>query len=97
MRARRSGRKSDRHAPRASATAIRGAEFYHAKWADVNLDARQSHFPKRKTGAAMDIPLAPAVVEGFRELHTLAGSSACVLPAHSRSRAARRGRAATPT
>jgi integrase len=39
----------------------------------------------------MDIPLAPVVVDWFRELRTLAGSSAFVLPAHSRSRAARHG------
>ncbi len=36
-------------------------------------------------------PLAPVVVDWFRELRTLAGSSAYVLPAHSRSRAARHG------
>lgn len=41
--------------------------------------------------ANRDIPLAPVVVEWFRELRALAGSSAYVLPAHSRSRAARHG------
>lgn len=39
----------------------------------------------------MDIPLAPMVVDWFRELRTLAGNSTYVLPAHSRSRAARHG------
>lgn len=39
----------------------------------------------------MDIPLAPVVVDWFHELRTLAGNSAYVLPAHSRSRAARHG------
>jgi integrase len=69
------------------ATAVRSAELYQAKWADVGLDGAQWHIPKSKTGAAMDIPLAPVVVDWFRELRTLAGSSAYVLPGHSRSRA----------
>lgn len=72
------------------ATVVRSAELYQAQWVDVDLDGAQWHIPKSKTGAAMDIPLAPAVVDWFRELQTLAGSSAYVPPAHSRSRAARR-------
>lgn len=72
-------------------TAVRSAELYQAKWEDVDLDGAQWHIPKSKTGAAMDLPLAPVVVEWFRELRTLAGHSAYVLPAHSRSRAARHG------
>ena len=39
----------------------------------------------------MYTPLAPVVVDWFRQLQTLAGSSAFVLPAHSRSHAARHG------
>lgn len=74
------------------ATAVRSAELYQAKRADVDLEGAQWHIPKSKTGAAMDIPLAPVVVVGwFRELRTLAGHSAYVLPARSRSRAARHG------
>ena len=73
------------------ATAVRSAELYQAKWVDVDLDGAQWHVPKSKTGAAMDIPLAPVVVDWFRELRPLAGESAYVLPAHSRSRAARHG------
>jgi integrase len=73
------------------ATAVRSAELYQAKWADVDLDGAQWRIPKSKTGAAMDIPQAPVVADWFRELRTLAGSSAYVLPAHSRSRAARHG------
>ncbi len=73
------------------ATAVRSAELYLAKWADVDLEGSQWHIPKSKTGATMDIPLAPVVVDWFRELRMLAGSSAYVLPAHSRSRAARHG------
>jgi integrase len=70
------------------AAAVRSAELCQAKWADVDLDGAQWHIRKSKTGAAMDIPLAPAVVDWFRELRTRAGSSAYVLPARSRSRAA---------
>jgi integrase len=70
---------------------VRSAELYQAKWADVDLDGAQWHIPKSKTGAAMDIPLAPVVVDWFRELGALAGSSTYALPAHSRSRAARHG------
>ena len=70
---------------------MRSAELYQAKWADVDLDGAQWHIPKSKTGAAMDIPLALVVVDWFRELRSLAGSPAHVLPAHSRSRAARHG------
>jgi len=73
------------------AAPMRSAELYQAKWADVDLDGAQWQIPKSKTGAVMDIPLAPVVVDWFRELRTLAGSSAYVLPAHSRSRAARHG------
>jgi len=70
---------------------VRSAGLYQAKWADVDLDGAQWHTRKSKTGAAMDIPLAPVVVDGFRERRTLAGGSAYVLPAHSRSRAVRHG------
>jgi integrase len=73
------------------ATAVRSAELYQARWEHVDLDEAQWHIPKSKTGAAMDIPLAPIVVDWFKELRTLAGESAFVLPAHSRGRAARQG------
>ena len=73
------------------ATAVRSAELYKAMWEDVHLDEARWHIPKSKTGAAMDIPLAPTVVDWFKELQELAGESAYVLPAHSRGRAARQG------
>jgi integrase len=71
------------------ASAVPSAELYQARWGHVDLDEAQWHIPKSKTGAAMDIPLAPIVVDWFKELRTLAGASAFVLPAHSRGRAAR--------
>ncbi|HWK82749.1 MAG TPA: tyrosine-type recombinase/integrase, partial [Caldimonas sp.] len=73
------------------ATAVRSAELYKARWEHIELGEARWHIPKSKTGAAMDIPLAPIVVDWFKELRTLAGASAFVLPAHSRSRAARQG------
>ena len=73
------------------ATAVRSAELYKAMWEDVHLDEARWHIPTSKTGAAIDIPLAPTVVDWFKELRELAGESAYVLPAHSRGRAARRG------
>ncbi len=73
------------------AAAVRSAELCQAQWADVNLEGAQWHIPRSNTGAAMDIPLAPVVVDWFRELQTLAGNSANVLPAQSRSGAARHG------
>ena len=73
------------------ATAVRSAELYKARWEHVDLEEARWHIPKSKTGAAMDIPLAPIVVDWLKELHTLAGESVFVLPAHSRGRAARQG------
>lgn len=73
------------------ATAVRSAELYKAKWEDVHLDEARWQIPKSKTGAAMEIPLAPIVVDWFKELREMAGESSHVLPAHSRGRAARQG------
>lgn len=73
------------------ATAVRSAEFYKAKWQHVHLDEGLWHIPSSKTGPAMDIPLAPVVVGWFKELREMAGESDYVLPAWSRSRAARNG------
>lgn len=63
------------------ATGVRVSELYTAQWQHVDLAAGNWHLPKSKTGPEMDIPLAPAVVEWFRELQVLAGDSAFVLPA----------------
>jgi integrase len=73
------------------ATAVRSAELYKAKWEHVDLEEARWHIPKSKTGLAMDIPLAPIVVDWFKELRAMAAESAYVLPAHSRGRAARHG------
>jgi hypothetical protein len=68
------------------ATAVRSAELYQARWEHIDLGEARWHIPRSKTGATMDIPLAPIVVDWFKELRTLAGESAFVLPAHSRGR-----------
>lgn len=72
-------------------TGVSSPDRYHVKWADLALDGAQSCIPKSMTGAAMHVPLASLVVDWLRELRTLAGNPAYVLPAHSRSRAARHG------
>ena len=73
------------------ATAVRSAELYKARWEDVHLDEAFWHIPMSKTGPAMDIPLAPVVIEWFNELRTLALNSAYVLPARAQRRAKRAG------
>lgn len=73
------------------ATAVRSAELYKALWQDVHLDEARWHLPMSKTGPAMDIPLAPVVIEWFKELRTLALDSAYVLPARAHGRAERAG------
>lgn len=62
------------------ATGVRVSELYTAQWENVDLDAGNWRLPRSKTGPEMDIPLAPAVVQWFRELRVLAGESAFVLP-----------------
>lgn len=72
-------------------TGARGAELFTAKWVDVHLDEGRWHIPASKTGPAMDVPLARAVVDWFTELKQYSESSAYVLPARARSRADRHG------
>lgn len=54
-------------------TAVRSAELYKPRWEHVDLEEARRNIPKSKTGAAMDIPVAPIVVDWFKELRTLAG------------------------
>ncbi len=73
------------------ATGVRGSELFTAKWKDVHLDEARWYIPSSKTGPAMDVPLAPVVVDWFRELRTNVCRSEYVLPARARSRAQRNG------
>ena len=65
------------------ATCVRGAELVKAKKVDVDLVRGTWWVPGEsvKTRAGFLVPLAPAVVEWFRELFSLAGDSQYVLPA----------------
>lgn len=71
------------------ATAARVGELYTARREHIftdehtiaRLGAGRWHIPSSKTGPAVDIPLAPPVVEWFRELDALAMQSAYLLPA----------------
>lgn len=77
-----------------AATCVRVSEFSTALREHVRIDqhtvkrlgAGLWHIPASKTGPAMDIPLAPAVVEWFRELDALALSSQYIVPARSVAR-----------
>ena len=63
------------------ATGVRISELMNARREHLFLDEARWHIPSSKTGPAMDIPLAPVVVEWFRTLDRLAGASAYILPA----------------
>lgn len=76
------------------ATCVRVSEFTTALREHVRVDqhtvkrlgAGLWHIPASKTGPAMDIPLAPPVVEWFRELDALALDSRYIVPARSVAR-----------
>jgi len=70
----------------AIATGVRISELYTALQANIHLDDARWHIPQSKTGPEMDIPLAPAVVDWFRHLFELAGTSAYALPARLSNR-----------
>ncbi|CAO3904941.1 tyrosine-type recombinase/integrase [Achromobacter mucicolens] len=82
-----------------AATCVRVSEFSTALREHVRIDqhtvkrlgAGLWHLPASKTGPAMDIPLAPAVVEWFRELDALALDSRYIVPARSVARLRRGG------
>ncbi|KAG1084409.1 hypothetical protein G6F40_014500 [Rhizopus arrhizus] len=81
------------------ATCVRVSEFTTALREHVRVDehtikrlgAGVWHIPASKTGPAMDIPLAPPVLEWFRELDTLALDSRYVVPARSVARLRKSG------
>lgn len=63
--------------------AVRKQELIGARQSEFDLDKAVWNLPaeRTKTGARVDIPLAPAAVECLRELHRLAGGSPWLLPA----------------
>lgn len=81
------------------ATCVRVSEFTTALRQHVRVDQHTVkrlgcglwHIPASKTGAAMDIPLAPPVMAWFRELDALALDSRYIVPARSVARLKRSG------
>lgn len=82
-----------------AATCVRVSEFTNAQRQHIRTDeltikrlgAGLWHVPESKTGAAMDIPLVPQVVEWFRELDSLALDSRYIVPARSVARLKKHG------
>lgn len=63
--------------------ALRRLGLVAARWEELDLDASVRRLPasRTKTGAALEIPLAPQVVEWLQELRVFAAGSEYVLPA----------------
>ncbi|NHN38628.1 site-specific integrase [Pseudomaricurvus alcaniphilus] len=61
---------------------VRKSELAQAQWAEFDLASGEWRIPKErtKTGEPITIPLAPAVVDWLRELHTRAFGSDYVFP-----------------
>lgn len=70
----------------ALATGVRISELYTSLRANLHLDEARWHIPASKTGPAMDIPLAPIVIEWFEHLVDRAGTSEFILPARLSNR-----------
>ena len=70
-------------------TGVRVSELFTALRKNVSVEEARWHIPQSKTGPAMDIPLAPCVVEWFNTLIELSNNSIYVLPARIRSRSDR--------
>ena len=68
------------------ATCVRKGELIRARWEHVDLEAATWRIPDEhaKTGRGFVIPLAPIVVQWFRELKLLACGSSCVLPSRTK-------------
>lgn len=68
------------------ATCVRKSELVQARKDELDLDEAVWHLPaeRTKTGAAIDIPLAPPVVQWLRELLVFSGRSEYLLPARNR-------------
>jgi len=71
------------------ATCVRSVELAKARWEHVDLDAGRWWVPEEnvKVRRGFTVPLTPTVIEWFRQLQALAGTSEWVLPArHERRR-----------
>jgi integrase len=67
------------------ATCVRTNELTQARWEDVDLEKGTWHVhdANTKTRAGFRVPLAPPVIEWFKELKRYAGDSEYVLPART--------------
>jgi integrase len=73
------------------ALCVRKGELLAARWAEFDLDGESSAGPvwrlpaeRSKTGAPLDIPLVPQVLEWLRAVKTLSAGSEWVFPARRR-------------
>jgi integrase len=73
------------------ALCIRKGELFAARWSEFDLDGNGSAGPmwrlpaeRSKTGASLDIPLVPQVVEWLRAVKTMYANSEWVFPARRR-------------
>jgi integrase len=75
------------------ALCVRKSELLASKWKEFDLEDSVWHLPKErtKTGAALDIPLPPAVIGWLETLKGLAGRSEFVFSARRRDPRSRQG------
>lgn len=73
------------------ATCVRTSELTKAKWEDIDLDKGNWKVwdEQTKTRKGFHVPLAPIVIEWFKELKQYAGDSEYVLPARIARKASR--------
>jgi len=59
---------------------VRPGELRHARWEDIDLDAREWRYTTSKTGTPHIVPLAPQVLDILRQLHAVTGRGEWVFP-----------------
>lgn len=59
---------------------VRPGELQRARWADIDLEAREWRYTAEKTDTQHIVPLAPQVMTILRELRSLTGSGEWVFP-----------------
>ena len=59
---------------------VRPGELNRARWADINFETCEWRYTAPKTSTPHIVPLAPQVMEIFREIHPLTGQGEWVFP-----------------
>jgi integrase len=79
-------------------TCVRIGELARAEWEHVDFERAEWFVPdaNSKTGRGFTVPLVPAALECFKELHPLASGSRFVLPARQERRVRTHGGADVP-